>query len=104
MVGVEHEFANPLPVKEKVGEKISISGVTLTGLRFLHSRSGRPEAMELLFLPSLPSVSSDPDFLDGSRQPAMQSIFSEFDPNDVVPEGFAIGDGVDLRPVLAGIG
>jgi len=60
-------------------------------------------AMKLRFLPGLPSVSGDPGFLDGTGQLAMQSIL-EFDADDVVPEHLAIGDGSDLRPVLAGIG
>jgi len=59
--------------------------------------------MELLFLPGLPSVGRGPGFLDGTGQLAMQRI-SEFDPNDVIPEGLAIDDGSDLRPVLASIG
>jgi hypothetical protein len=63
----------------------------------------RQEPGELLFLPSLPGISSDPDFLDGSGHLAVESV-GEFDPYDVICESLAICDWSHLRPVLPGIG
>jgi hypothetical protein len=84
-------------------EKLRFSQVTSSEINFLHSWSAGKSQSELLFLPGLPGVSSDPDFLDGSRHLAVKSV-GEFDPYDVIRESLAICDWSHLRPVLPGIG
>ena len=58
---------------------------------------------ELLFLPGLSGIASDPCLFHGTGELAMQSV-PEFDPYDVIRESFAVHHGPHLCPVLAGIG